>query len=204
VERDGVEAADKVLPSWSLDWLHEDAVREDLQGSADAPVFAEQPKPQEAKMPDVDQPDSALQERIKALEAREAAFAEKERRAEAKDVIKSIVEAGKLTTPQADGLVEFMASLHAEASVAFGEGEAKKMIAPAAFFRDFLNRLPVQVEFREVSRPDSDAKDSASPEEVARRAILFQENMRRAGVELSTTDAVAAVRRGEDKEKING
>jgi hypothetical protein len=209
IDKDGLEAADKALPAWELDWLQEDAAKAQVQPSAsDTPAYAEKTK--EKHMPDPDKVTPApppasgtdVEARLKTLEEREAAFAERLRRQDAADAVKTAVAAGRLTAAQSEGLVEFMAALHEEATIAFGEGEAGKMLAPAAFFRDFLNRLPVQVDFTEKSAPDFAVDiDGASPEDVARRAVVYRERMAKDGVTITTTEAVAAVKAGADRKE---
>ncbi len=65
--------------------------------------------------------------------------------------------------------------------------------------RDFLSRLPKQVAFAEHSAPTGEA-DELEPAEAARRAVAYQERQRRDGVIVTTTDAMAAVKAGKDKE----
>ncbi|MDR1946605.1 MAG: hypothetical protein LBQ51_05505 [Desulfovibrio sp.] len=213
INKDGLDAADAALPSWSLDRFQEDAAEAQAM-PAPGPAFAEQtPARKETPMPDMpdkktpaaasapsEAPD--LTARLTALEAREAAFAERLRRQEAQEVVNGAVAAGRLTAAQSEGLVELLAGLHEEATIAFGEGEVKKMVAPAAFLRDFLQRLPVQVEFSERSAPAPDASiDGAAPEYVARRAVMYRERLSRDGVIITTTEAVAAVKAGTDKKE---
>ena len=91
------------------------------------------------------------------------------------------------------GLVDFMAGLDADTAVSFGEGDGATTATPNAFMTAFLARLPQQVSFGEVSKPDHDTIEGLTPQDVAQKALCYQETMRGKGITVTTTDAVAAV-----------
>lgn len=106
---------------------------------------------------------------------------------------------GRLTPAQSAGLAEFMAKLDAEGVVEFAEGSGTKQLSPSDFMKDFLKKLPKQVDFGEHSAP-VDTPDELDPQEAASRVVAFQERQRAAGIVVTTTDALAAVKAGKDKE----
>ena len=133
-----------------------------------------------------------LARRVSELEAREVAFAERQRRAEAETVVTAAVREGRLT----EGLAAFMASLSESDTIAFSEGG--KELSPVAFMKTFLSRLPVQVEFAEKSAGADETIDGLSPLDAANRAVAYQERMKRDGVVITTTEALSAVKAGKD------
>ena len=145
--------------------------------------------------------EAELARREQELARREAEFAESRRRAEAETFIGTAVTEGRLTPAQSAGLADFMASLPAEGVFEFAEGDGKKRTSPAAFMKEFISRLPKQVDFSEKSAPsDADDPDELDPREAAARAVAFQERRRAAGIVVTTTEAMAAVKAGKDKE----
>ena len=143
--------------------------------------------------------EAALERREQELLRREAEFAESKRLAEAETFVNSAVSEGRLTPAQSAGLADFMAKLTAEDVLEFAEGDGKKKTSPAAFMKDFISRLPKQVNFSEQSAPTG-GEEELDPQEAATRAVAFQERRRAAGIVITTTEALAAVKAGKDKE----
>jgi hypothetical protein len=193
----GQETADQVIPDWELERLSELA-RE--SPATAVPEFGEPEKTDPEKTDreadvtkDKNQKDPGpvadLDKRLADLEAREAAFAERQRRRDAEFAVKELVDGGRLTPAQAEGLAEFMATLE-DGTVEFGEGEEKTSTTRAAWLRDFLRRLPKQVEFSEIGNGEA---ASLTADDIAHQAVAYQEEMRGKGVVLTTTQAVAHV-----------
>ena len=112
------------------------------------------------------------------------------------------VAAGRLTPAQSQGLAEFMASLDDELNFEFAEADGKTAaVTPLAYMTAFLERLPKQVEFAEVSRDTHDQVDGLTPGQAAQAALDYQEEARRAGRIISITDALDAVRAGRKEGK---
>lgn len=199
-EKDGTEKAEAVLPGYALDSLQERAAV-----ALASPVLEPVPgfsEPEPNKENTMDKPTHTEQEtelarREAELARREAAFAERERLADAQTVVDAAIKEGRLTPAQSAGLAAFMAHLSPDDSLEFAEGDRKT--SPDAFMRDFLSRLPKQVAFAEHSAPTGEA-DELEPAEAAQRAVAYQERQRRDGVIVTTTDAMAAVKAGKDKE----
>lgn len=219
----GQEEADKAMPYWDVDSVTEAAVRDRIEKHGNGPAFAEgdgpddndNPKEHPMPVPDSGKPPSGAapagaapasglpadyDRRLSDLEKKEAAFAEKLRLSDAEAKVATVVQAGRLTPAQAEGLAQFMAALPEEDTVSFGEGDSTCRATPGAWLESFLNRLPVQVDFAERSAEQGDSPTTATPDEIANRAVAYQERCGRDGISITTTEAVTAVRLGKDKE----
>ncbi|MGE4298912.1 MAG: phage protease [Desulfovibrionaceae bacterium] len=218
IAEQGQEKADDIIEEWQLTWLQDDAAVAAHDGY-DANDFGEAPdtpgkeapmkgkKKDPAKAPDSPKPAEAAageydfaeqRERIAALEARTREFEERARRAEATAEVKACMAAGRLTPAQAAGLAEFMAGLGDEEVVEFGEGDEAAAVSPRTFMSMFLDRLPQQVAFGEVSAGGGEPPADMDPQLLARRTREFQEAKRAAGIEITTTEAMDRVLAGED------
>lgn len=143
-----------------------------------------------------------LETRLAALEAQQASFAEVRRLNDAKAVVQQAVEGGRLTGAQAEGLAEFMAGLSTDGdanavTLEFGEGDAAKKMTPFSYMKDFIARLPKQVNFTELGGGGFDEPEELGVSDLANEAVAYQEEMRGKGVTVSTTQAVAAVKAGK-------
>ena len=172
VERDGTEKADAVIPNGVLESMKEQATVALVLPPDPEPAYSEENVMSDDKktVPPV-QPAASPEElarRVSELEAREVAFAERQR----------------------------MASLSESDTIAFSEGG--KELSPVAFMKTFLSRLPVQVEFAEKSAGADETIDGLSPLDAANRAVAYQERMKRDGVVITTTEALSAVKAGKD------
>lgn len=194
VEKEGLEKADAIIPSWTMDWLQEDAAVADAE-TAGIPAFQESDMDKDKKPTTLPPAQSGTTEdpRVAELERQLASFSEKSRRADAQTAVDKALADGRLTPGQAVGLVDFMASLDTDTAVSFGEGDGATKATPSAFMTAFLARLPQQVSFGEVSKPDHDTIEGLTPQDVAQKALCYQETMRGKGITVTTTDAVAAV-----------
>ena len=206
VETEGLEKADAVLPDWEVSGF--DRAAADIQAEARAeiravPAFSETTTPEETAVADptnTQTPEAgALQaeaDRLaaerKALDAERLSFAEAQARAEAATFVDALIKEGKVPPAHQAGLVSFMATLSGEAgTLSFGEGDAAKKTSPRQYLRDFLTGLPAQIDFAERSAGDGSEGDAApSGEELARRALEFQEAEAKAGREISVVAAI--------------
>ena len=197
VDKEGLEKADAIIPSWTMDWLQEDTAVADAK-TADIPAFHETNMDNDKKT--VTLPPSQYgttdDPRVAELERQLASFAEKSRRADAQTAVDKALADGRLTPGMAVGLVDFMASLDTDTAVSFGEGDGATTATPSAFMTEFLARLPQQVSFGEVSKPDHETIEGLTPQAVAQKALCYQETMRGQGITVTTTDAVTAVLSG--------
>lgn len=149
IDRDGLEAADKVLPAWEIDWLDE---ADEKHG----PIYAAQtmpPEPETEPEPKEEpavtkQPDPAFAAREAEIAEREKAIAAREKAAAHADnaaFAERLVTEGKLLPVSKDKVVAILDALPGEATVAFAEGAAK--VAPAAALREVLEAQPKVVSF---------------------------------------------------------
>jgi len=142
IEKFGLEEADKVLPSYRLEWLSEIEVHP----KSDPMFSALQPKE-----PPVSQPDPAFAAREADIAAREAALAAREiaaRHDENVAFAESLVAEGKLLPVSKDQTVAVLDALPKGSTVAFAEGGAKVDLAQA--LRDILSAQPKVVQFGEA------------------------------------------------------
>lgn len=164
IDRFGLEDADKVLPSWQIEWL--DEVDDVATGRFAAPPEKPETTPSKQKEePAVDkQPDPAfaareadLTEREKRIADREAAQVHSENVAFAE----GLVTDGKLLPASRDKVVAILDALPAQASVSFAAGEDK--IAPAAALKQVLEAQPKIVSFGAEDLPEGagDSKPAA-------------------------------------------
>jgi hypothetical protein len=159
IAKDGIEAADTVLPQWQIDSAIESAAqarREFQEERGDNPLFT-QHNPGDSMFTQADIDAAAEKARKDAQDAATATFAAKEaelltlKAANRKDRITALVEgwkaAGLVTPAEEIGLAEFMATLDVEGVSEFSfsahdKSEVKK--TPLAFFADFMAaRKPV-------------------------------------------------------------
>jgi hypothetical protein len=171
----GKAAADEVLPAYELDALQEEAVRERMESKENTDAtFAESKIPVKTVTPEndmtektaelaerqaeLDRQQQDLQTRQDEISAREAELAKREHA----DFAESLIRQGKLLPRDKDGLVEFMAALPKDATLEFGEGEARQKTTNADWFHRFLQGLPKQVEFGEVGGGSGDEAGVAS------------------------------------------
>lgn len=216
IDKDGQEAADKAIPSWTMDWLQEDTAAEAAK-TADIPAFTESEKKEEDmpksnttptapdaegnKPPAVDPAFAESQARAAELEKQVAALAADARRARARAVVDNTVAEGRITPAQSVGLADFMAGLEEERVFEFAEGDKTVSTSPVAFMTAFLARLPQQVSFAEVSKDAHDGVDGLTPQEAARQVLCYQEDMRQKGIVISVTEALDAVKAGAARAK---
>ena len=147
IEREGLEAADKVLPSWSLEWLAETEVQ---KTEGDGPVYSAPPEKENA----VTQPDPAFAAREADLTARAADIAAREARLNHADNVsfaEAMVTEGRLLPASRDHVVALLDALPGHAAVAFS-AEAEKL-TPGAALREILKAQPKIVAFGEVELP---------------------------------------------------
>jgi len=210
----GIEAADKVIPSYAIDSVVTAAnERDDEPMPAVLPAFSEEEKmtieelkaqvatlttQRDELQAKVDQAanfaerESTLAARETALTAREAAAA----RATVEARIDSIVNDGRLLPAQKKGTVDFAMSLaEGEATIDFGEGDkAIKVTQREAYLRQ-LEAAPKAVEYGEhapagAGNPGSEITD---PTVLAEKARDLVKQAQSEGKALSFTEAVSQV-----------
>lgn len=103
-----------------------------------------------------------VKKREAAIDTKEASFAEREqkialaeakaRRTEVTGYVEGLVKAGRLLPRDQAPLVEFMAALDEAAVIEFAEGNETKKEPRGKWLREFLGRLPQQVDYAERTK----------------------------------------------------
>lgn len=216
----GIEAADKVVPTWSIDSVTsaanepEDDPEEMKNGmsaavmpsfSEDDPMKIEELQAQVAALTAERDALKATQlpadfaEREASLAAREAAIAEAEAaaaRTKVESRIDAAIKDGRLLPAQRKQAVDFAMGLaDKEATVDFGEGEkAEKLTLREAYVRQ-IESAPKVIDYSERAGANggtpSDA--GADPQAVADKARELVKTRQAEGKTLSFTEAVAEV-----------
>jgi hypothetical protein len=217
----GMEDADAVVPSYLVEDLEAAARREmDRPTEPATPAFSEttgapvmDPKPNtpetpvaapEAPKPEAPAADTGAEfaEREQALKAREEALAARERGLLLKDLTAQFGEhaaAGRIRPADAPKLAQFAASLDADATIEFGEGDSAKAQSPREFLMEFVAALPKAIEYAEVGA-NGGQPESLDNDTVASRAQTYVNKVKRdTGRTISFTEAVNAVRDGRDQ-----
>ena len=156
-----------------------------------APAPADPPKPETS--PDLNEVMAKFAAREAALADREAKLAAAEaaqKRAEAVSFAEGLAKDGRLLPRDQGGVVELLLAMP-EAPIEFAEGGAQRSVGPAEWLREFLGRLPKQIEFRELAGSAAGI-DLSNPQALAEAAQKLQADEAGRGIHIS---AAAAVRR---------
>lgn len=198
IDRDGLEAADKVLPAWEIDWL-------DGADDAKEPYFAADPtlptKPKEEPAV-TQQPDPAFAAREADVNAREKRLTDRETALNHTDNVsfaEQLVQDGRLIPALKDKVVAIFDSLPSHASISFAEGGEK--ITAGAALREVLQALPKVVAFGEMELGDEPGKAktaafAADGKQVDPASLVLQQKAlayQRQHPGMAFMDAVAAV-----------
>lgn len=149
-----LETADQVIPDYLVTET-EAARRESAM-----PAYAAHPNAEDRAMTEeLQKRERELAEKEAALKAKEAQFAARDaeiaaeqakaRRVDIAAFAVGLVKSGRVLPRDEAALVEFMAQLDDGEVIEFAEGEEKKKLACDAWLREFLQRLPKQVDFGE-------------------------------------------------------
>lgn len=182
VGREGVEEADKILPTWQIDSLVEASQPEaEIESMGPAFATAAEPKPD----PAIDPREQNIAQREAAIAAREAAAAAREaeqltreqariaadqaaRREATAAFASGLVDSGRLLPREAATVTELLVVLHEQPAVAFAspDGGDPLMQSPADALSALLSGLPVRLDYTEKSRGEvlpASASFSAPP-----------------------------------------
>lgn len=208
IDKEGLEKADAIIPSWTADWLQEDTAvaaaqtPESSDFSEKEKTMPDTPKKGQKSPAPVQQQEYSVE--LEGLKQQLASFAEQARHTRAQSIVDKALAEGRLTPAQSTGLVSFMASLPEKGSINFGEGDTAQSLPSFAYMSHFLSTLPVQVNFSEHSKDVHDSVDGLPLQEAAQAALSFQENMRKQGITVTITDAMQAVKAGKHKDQTHG
>lgn len=217
ISEKGLPLADSVVPDYAVAEM-EAAARQPEPAAVTAtdnaagavPAYSEKPQGAAPMTPEQIAEKARLDKQAADQAAefaiREAAFAEREhalaaaettrRRTDTAAFVETLVGAGKLLPTHKEGMVAFLCGLDAAQVVAFGEGDKKVTKPGEAWFREYLGAQPKLVEFGERAREGVNAlPEDASAQEIAKRAVAYQEAEEKAGRTISVTQAVQHVTR---------
>lgn len=167
IERDGMAAADSLIPSWQIDSLVEAA----LPDAEPAPLFSaptddtQEIDVSESKTAAFAAREQALSQQAAELLAREQALAAREqetRRADAAAFAAELVQSGRLLPRQAATVTEILLVLPEDQPLAFaGDDGNTTEVRPAEALRALLSDLPTQIDYREKSHGSTAAAPAA-------------------------------------------
>lgn len=143
IEKFGLEDADRVLPSYRIEWLSET----EIEKPGRQPSFSTPPAPK-PKEPTVTNPDPAFAAREAEFKTRFEKLQQREREIANADNVafaEALVTDGKLLPVSKDKVVSILNALPADTSVSFAEGEAAVPVVQA--IRDVLTAQPKVVSF---------------------------------------------------------
>lgn len=205
----GVDEAEKVIGSWNLDWMRQQATSAqerfqqerrayfDKKYASDEPGAANFSKHhgQEGQTVITQEQLAAEKQRADAAQAELAEFKRAQTNAAVTAAVAGWVSQGKVLPHQKTGMAEFCMALHAQPqefsfSRADGQGEEKK--TPAVFFSEFMASVKPQVELRQRLPKDGgkgqiDPNDATAIREAAQE---YQMEQREKGKEVSISVAV--------------
>ena len=167
----GLEEADKVIPDYAVASL-EDAARSDAKPQLN-PAFAQSPHQETTVDPkDLAAKEAAIKKKEDDLNTQAAAFAEREKKLQAQEAqakragvgafVEGLVKDGRLLPRDQAPLVEFMAAVDDEAVIEFADGDEQKKTPRGQWLREFLARLPKQVDYAEHAKAGDDRPAAGS------------------------------------------
>lgn len=171
IDKDGLEAADKAVPSWDVDYI-ETLGKQCVEDGGMSPAFAAPADPVVPASPaPAPQDDGGIAARIQAVEAkerdvaaRETALAQREAggaRLEFAQFVDGLVEGGKVLPVEKEALVGLA---FGDDAIEFAQGE-ETTTDRVSFLKALLPKLPKQWEPGEVAKPE--AQDEAQGPEFA-------------------------------------
>jgi hypothetical protein len=197
----GKDEADKVIPSYMVDSIQDDAVK-----AAPSVSYSEETHLDPKQKEELERRERELQAEKDKLARERAEFAERETKFNATqtaavraatqracaEFVDAQVKEGRVLPAQRDGLVAFMASLPEAGIVEFGEGDKAVKKPSAEWLRDYLKAQPKVVDFEERGHRGATATEMDAAE-ISKRAVEFQETEAKAGRTVSVTAAVEHV-----------
>jgi len=201
IERDGIEAADRVVESWVIDNLTTTAADIEASIRADVPVtsFANPDgDPMPNPNPDLVARAAALDQREAALDRREVALAAAEGEARAgadAELVDRLIKEGRLRPTERDHtLAELAALAGIDTTIALAGPDGETLdLTPHAALRRRLNAAPPLVMLGRMEGTGMDAIDLAQPEAIARAITAYQAEAEATGRPVSAAQALAHV-----------
>lgn len=206
IEKFGIEDADKAIPDYMVQGAEDIARNPKPMEAAPNPAFSESTTEEKtmteaefkAAQDQLTADQAALATQQAALAAEQASFAEQaaaKRKQTISDSVDALVKAGKVLPAKAQAIKDFAEKLDAAATVEFGEGDKAVSQSAQDFLLGLLNEGKSPVNFSEIGAPGEGVNtEPRNSEELAAKAVEYQESERKAGRIISTTQAVNHVR----------
>lgn len=211
ISKDGIEAADGILPTFQIEGLQISAAQDD-QGKSQNISFSETSQPGEPMTPQEQAEMDALKAQVQTLitdkqtlTTQVASFAEAQKstlHVGHVSFAEGLVKAGRLLPADKDATVAMLDKLAGdETTVEFGEGEGKQALTPLAMYKTQLEKAPVVVHFGEHAGADKlGVSEALTDDEVVHRARAYKTKIQGDGGHVSFSEAVDAVHAGKDKD----
>ncbi|HWC63965.1 MAG TPA: phage protease [Rhizomicrobium sp.] len=207
-----LDVANQVIPDYLITSV-EDASTQ-LRQAVPSPAYTEHPNPEitvktaEQRQAELDAREAALKTREEAVTSQQTQFAEATKTARNKadaDLVESLIAQGRVVPSIKAELLNFMAQLDGDKTLAFAEGADAPKLSAHAFFTDLLKKKTGKViHFGEVSKPGNDPEAlSANPEtagqEIAKRALAYIEEQKGKNIVVTISEAVDHIRKQEQE-----
>lgn len=212
----GAEEADKLLPSWQIEDLERQAMRQEerARNTQDPVLFNEpaNPTPKEPAMTLNPEQIADLEKRaregdeakarVASFQERETAIAAAERMAAVAAIdttLDPLVKAGKVLPAARKALANFMADLpdgDSARTIEFGEaaeGQPAPKVSPRQFMAQFLAGLPKSVDYTERGGQTVNNSGALTPQQLADKATKLRDEALKAGRTMSFTEATNLV-----------
>lgn len=168
ISKDGIEAADGILPTYQIESLQINAAQDDEKPRNIS--FSETSEPGEPMTPQEQAQMDALKAQVQTLTTENqtlttqvASFAEAQKQnlhLGHVSFAEGLIKAGKLLPADKDATVAMLDQLAGnESTVEFGEGDGKQSQTPLAIYKAQLEKAPVLVNFGEHAGAGGDADD---------------------------------------------
>ncbi|KQI69390.1 hypothetical protein AN189_02905 [Loktanella sp. 3ANDIMAR09] len=203
IEQFGLEAADRVLPAYRIEWLDE----RELSTKPDpdpTPSFTAPPTPKPEKDPAMDPAEIARREKkLKddqaALDTRAATLAKQEaaaRTLENAAFAETLVTDGKLAPAARDRFTAILDALPADQSVSFAEGGEQPVIEA---LKALMSEQPKIIDFGQTDLGEEPGEFADDAQKIASFAATYRKEQEAAGNPISISEAVAHVIKGAAK-----
>lgn len=200
IDKDGLETADTLISSWDIDALKEpekapveQSFEEPTQEELDLDKLQQMQAELDAQKARVAEFEEANKQKDIELQQAQAKLAEQEKAAKRADYeafCDDLVKKGHLLPAQRNLSVEFMSMLEDVGDYEFEEG---KKTSPVEKYKEMLTSLPKQMNYEEFAKKGKAADYQANledPQEIAKKALEYQEAETNAGRTISIDQAV--------------
>jgi hypothetical protein len=204
IEKFGLEAADKVLPSYRIDWLGDRELS--TTPEPPAPLFtAPNPPPRQKDNPMAMTPEEIAAEEARlatertALDARAAHIATQEaaaRNTEHAAFAETLITDGKLLPANKDQFVAILDAMPADQAVSFSEGESTPVTVA---LMAMMTAQPKAVNFGQTDLGADPGDIAADATRLASFATAYQKEQSDAGNPISISEAVEHISKGGAK-----